>query len=85
MPDEFHIRRNLQVAYYLTQLLNFILYHLCNFPVFVSKLKLAYKIYIYQKQCFIKGVLDPNFRLFCFKLKKIRFFEINFDLGFKVL
>jgi len=32
-----------------------------------------------------KGVLNPNFRPFSFKLKKLRFFEINFDLGFRVL
>jgi len=33
----------------------------------------------------IKGVLNPNFQTFRFELKKIRFFEINFDLGFRVL
>jgi len=33
----------------------------------------------------VKGVLNPNFRPFSFELKKNRFFEINFDLGFRVL
>jgi len=33
----------------------------------------------------LKGVLNPNFQPFSFKLKKIRFFELNFDLGFSVL
>jgi len=33
----------------------------------------------------IKGVLNPNFRPFSFELKKIRFFEVNFDLDFRVL
>jgi len=34
----------------------------------------------------IKGVLNPNFLPFSFELnKKNRFFEINFDLGFRVL
>jgi len=33
----------------------------------------------------VKGVLNPNFPLFSFKLKKIKFFKINFDLGFRVL
>jgi len=33
----------------------------------------------------IKGVLNPNFRPFSFELKKIGLFEINFDLGFRVL
>jgi len=33
----------------------------------------------------LKEVLNPNFRTFSFKLKKIRFFEINFDLDFRVL
>jgi len=32
-----------------------------------------------------KGVFNPNFRPFSFELKKLRFFEINFELGFKVL
>jgi len=32
-----------------------------------------------------KGVLNPNFLPFSFELKKNRFFEINFDLGFRVL
>jgi len=33
----------------------------------------------------VKGILNPNFRPFSFELKKIRFFEINFALGFRVL
>jgi len=33
----------------------------------------------------LKRVLNSNFRPFSFELKKIRFFEINFDLGFRVL
>jgi len=33
----------------------------------------------------LKGVLNPNFRPVSFELKKYRFFEINFDLGFRVL
>jgi len=28
----------------------------------------------------LKGVLNPNFRLFSFELNKHRFFEMNFDL-----
>jgi len=28
-------------------------------------------------------LLNPDFRPFSFELKKIRFFEINFDQGFK--
>jgi len=33
----------------------------------------------------LKEVLNPNFRPFSFKLKKNFFFEINFELGFRVL
>jgi len=33
----------------------------------------------------ILEVLNPNFRPFSFELKKIRFFKINFDFGFRVL
>jgi len=33
----------------------------------------------------LKGVLNPNFRLFSLELKKIRFFKVYFDLGFRVL
>jgi len=33
----------------------------------------------------IKGVLNPNFRPCSFELKKVRFFKMNFDLGFRVL
>jgi len=41
---------------------------------------------IYLRNFLIKGVLNPNFRPISFKLKKkIRFFEMNFDLGFRVL
>jgi len=32
-----------------------------------------------------KGVLNPNFRPFSYELKKIRLFEMNYDLGFRVL
>jgi len=33
-----------------------------------------------------KGVLNSNFQTFSFELKNnLRFFEINFDLGFRVL
>jgi len=33
----------------------------------------------------LKGVLNPNFRPFSIELKKIRFFKINFYLGFRGL
>jgi len=33
----------------------------------------------------LKGVLNPNYRPFSFKMKKFRFFTINFNLGFRVL
>jgi len=32
-----------------------------------------------------KGVLNPNFQSFTLELRKIRFFEMNFDLGFRFL
>jgi len=33
----------------------------------------------------VKGVLNPNFLPFSFELKKLRFFEINFELGSRFL
>jgi len=32
----------------------------------------------------LKGGLNPNFQPFSFELRKNRFFEMNFDLGFRV-
>jgi len=45
------------------------------------------KIIIIIMIIIIKGILNLNFRPFSFELKKkkIRFFEINFNLGFRVL
>jgi len=42
MPDESHKDETCKAHITLVQLLNFILYHLCNFPVFVSMLNLKY-------------------------------------------
>jgi len=42
-------------------------------------------ICFYTIPLMFKGVLNFNFRPFSFELRKIRFFVINFDLGFRVL
>jgi len=39
----------------------------------------------FHTELLVKRVLNPNFRPFSFELKKIRFFEINFGLGFRVM
>jgi len=43
MPDETRKDETCMSHITLVQLLNFILYHLCNFPVFVSMLSFASK------------------------------------------
>jgi len=43
------------------------------------------KYYLPLGAGYLKGVLNLNFRLLSFKLKKIRFLKINFGLGFRVL
>jgi len=43
------------------------------------------KLIINSRPVYIKEVLNSNFRPFSLELKKIRFFKINFDLGFRVL
>jgi len=49
MPDESHKDETCKSHISLVQLLNFILHHLCNFPVFVSMLK---KIIIILNICY---------------------------------
>jgi len=41
MSDEFRKNKTCKSHITLVQLLNFILYHLCNFPIFVSMLNLS--------------------------------------------
>jgi len=57
----------------------------CCFKNFGAILLLSLLYSFIYRVAGIKGVLNPKFRPFSFELKKIRFFEINLDLCFRVL